>query len=277
MAKVEILAFATGLPRTDLAGHRPGTAAAAQAALSLLFPGRIGAPLPAADLLTAGFPEYGRVYAATFGPATVICGQDLVELVDLAAAVAPLSNGRNVFRLQINSRIDSVALEILAPDGNPVREVMLVGEEGVIFDIGPHLDFESRFWAGDSDAHGSFRGINGAEMPFEANDFGEAALRSLFGFVIDADPERGDLDPGAIRLHGFVIAADSADPSDMASVRSGGPAPALPTDILVGSGAGPGGARPHPGAAGTPDAEPGGEPAEPGQTWWQRLKRRLFS
>lgn len=282
MAKVEILGFAAGLPRTDLARHRPGSAEAAASLVQRLFPGRIGAPLPPADVLTASYPEYGRIYAATFGDTGIVCGQDLVELVDLPSAAIADPMVRNVFRIQINGVVDSAAVEILSPDGETVRELMLVADAGVIADIGPQLDFEKPFWAGARDPDGAHAAINGAEMPFDVVDFGEEALRTLFGFVVDPNSRSDDLDPRRIILHGFVIAADSGDPSDMAQARSGGPVPALPDDLAPAPG------RPRlrepsssdhagGGSGDRPTAETAGPTDRgPAESWWQRVKRRLF-
>lgn len=269
MAKVEILAFATGLPRTEVGSARVGTAAAAKDIAQQLFPGRIGAGLPPADLLTASYPVYGQIYASTFGGTTLICGQDLIELADLAAAVSGITDGRNAYRLQINDAVDSMALEIVAPDGNSVREVMLIAEEGVIFDIGPRLDFERPFWSGARDQNGVYAALNGSEMPFDAIEFGEAALRMLFGFVIDNDPLPDDLDARRIQLHGFVIAADPADPSDMSRVRSGQPTPPLTEGDVVGAG--------RAAAAGVaPEPETDPEAADSTESWWQRFKRKML-
>ena len=220
MVKVEILGLAEGLPRVAPgAGDDP---AAARAVLTALFPGRIGGDLPRADLLTASYPEYGRVYAGVFGATTVVCGQDLRELTDLVAAVAATGGGRTAVRLQVNSAAESAALEILGPAGDTAREVMLVAEQGVIVDEGDQLAFERPFWSGERDPDGAFAVVNGAEMPFDVIDFGQEALRTLFGFVVDGDRRPGDLDARAVLLHGFVITADADDPADLAQARSTG-------------------------------------------------------
>lgn len=286
MAKVEILGLADGLPRTGIVTGTGGDPAAARAVLTALFPGRIGDPLPPADLLTASYPEYGRVYAGTFGDTTVVCGQDLLELTDLIAAVAVAGAGRTAVRLQVNSVADSAALEILGPAGETVREVMLVGEQGVVVDDGEHLDFERSFWAGEEDPEGAFAIVNGRDMPFDVIDFGQEALRALFGFVVDNDRRPGDLDARRVLLHGFVIAADPDDPADIAQARSGGVVPDLPPDAFDR----PDPLRPRPGVdepahggrspavggtgGGTDD---GGPPAGPDRgSWWSRLLDRLF-
>lgn len=283
MPKVEILGLATGLPRTDVHPGIAGDAAAARRLLDSLFPGRIGGALPTADLLTAGYPEYGRVYAGTFGATSLICGQDLRELTDLVSAVGPVADGRTTVRLQINGAAESVALEILGPGGIAARDLMLVTDEGVIADEGERLAFEEPFWSGAYDPDGAYAAVNGPEMPFDVIDFGQEALRTLFGFVIDshADPRSGDLDARRVLLHGFVIAADSQDPSDMAQVRSGGVVPDLPLDPadlpeprpLRGGGLPAGSGGSGAGRAPITDGPPG---APTTGSWWRRLLDRMF-
>lgn len=272
MAKVEILALAAGLPRTDLAHHQLGPSGEAKAVLQALFTGRIGAPLPKANLLAASYPEYGRIYAGIFGPAVIVCGQDLLELTDLGAAVAKIAHGRNTFRLQMNSEIDSVAMEIIGPEGDSVREVMLVAAEGVIFDSGPRLDFEQPYWSGAKDPDRAFAALNGREMPFDIVDFGEEALRTLFGFVIDAEPRPDDIHAAGIELFGFVIAADSADRADLASLRYGG------SDLPSLGGSGTSDATSAAGSAtpGTPAPETAGAAKTKPNSWWGRLMRQIF-
>ncbi|WP_111767521.1 DUF6928 family protein [Nakamurella deserti] len=288
MAKIEILGLAAGLPRTELVPGTGGDPSVARDLLTRLFPGRIGAPLPPADLLTASYPEYGRIYAGVFGRTAVVCGQDLLELTDLTAALATVGAGRTAVRLQVNSVADSTALEILGPDGDTARELMLVAEQGVIVDEGARLDFEQPFWAGDEDPEGAFAVVNGAGMPFDVIDFGQEALRTLFGFVVDQDRRPGDLDARRILLHGFVIAADADDPADMAAARSGGDVPELPADVAPDpggprsrlrppadgdttdlGGGGSGGSGAAPGPDGSADSRAGG-------SWWARLLDRLF-
>ncbi|MEP6980660.1 MAG: hypothetical protein ABJA16_07865, partial [Nakamurella sp.] len=205
MPKVEILGLAPGLPRTDLRPGPAGDAAASRQLLDALFPGRIGAALAPADLLIASYPEYGRVYAATTVSTALVCGQDLRELTDLESAVAPVAAGRTAVRLQVNGAADSVALEILGPGGLAVRELMLVTDDGVIVDEGERLEFEQPFWSGDHDPDGAYAAVNGPEMPFDVIDFGQEAVRTLFGFVVDphTDPRPGDLDARQVLLHGF--------------------------------------------------------------------------
>lgn len=290
MTKVEILGLATGVPRTELAPGAGGDPAAARSLLTALFPGRIGDALPPADLLTASRPEYGRVYAGVFGGTAVVCGQDLLELTDLADAVRLLAAGRTVVRLKVNSVVDSAALEILGPDGDPARELMLVGEQGVIVDEGAPLEFERPFWSGERDPDGSFAVVNGTDMPFDVIDFGQEALRALFGFGADDDRRPGDLDARRVLLHGFVIAADAADPSDISGLRSPAAVPDVaadptdrprtpprsPRDDDAADGA-RGGRRGGTDAAVTADA-PAGDSVSGSKrdSWWSRLLDRLF-
>lgn len=283
MPKVEILALAPGLPRTDLRTGTAGDEPAARRLVEGLFPGRIGGALAPADLLTASYPEYGRVYAGTCGATALVCGQDLRELTDLGSAVAPVAGDRTTIRLQINGATESVGLEILGPGGLDVRDLVLVTDAGVVADEGDRLDFELPFWSGAHDPDGAYATVNGPEMPFDVIDFGQQALRTLFGFVVDShtDREPGDIDARRVVLHGFVIAADPDDPADMAGVRSGGVVPDLPADPADLPQARPlrgGGRASDAGGSGGGGAAVAGAAAPTPSTgsWWRRLLDRMF-
>ncbi len=287
MATIEILGAADGLPRTGLVPGDIGDPAAARALVTALYPGRVGADLPPLDLRSAVHPEAGRAYAGVFRDAVIVCGDDLTDLVDLAPVAGRLGPGRTVVRLQVSSVTESAGLEILGPDGSTVRDVMLVGEQGVVVDDGPRLDFERPFFAGERDPDGAYAVVNGPAMPFDAVDYGQEALRTLFGFAVDGR-RPGDLDARHVLLHGFAVdpAGDDGDRS-VGDVGTGADvpdvlpdpvppsraAPSRPVDRRPGpADDGPAGAGARTGA--TPD--PGPAPSPSGGSWWSRLLDRLF-
>ncbi len=257
---VEILAMSADLPRLALVAGGLGTAEQSRSELSLLFPGRIGADLPPGDMRSGCASPIGRIYAGTFGEMTVICGQDLIEIVDLGPAVRAIGKGRLAYRIQLNSVLDAAALDISDSTGALVREVMLTNDEGVVFDAGPRLEFERPFWSGDRDPAGLHAATFGAEMPFSPMDFGQESVRALFGFGLVGDNRPGDLDPAEIAVYGFEI---------------GG----APTVLRPSSGVADGSDIDAPPAAPIPVESPGdrsGAPAESAHdSWWRRLWRSL--
>ena len=283
MATIEIMGVADGLPRTGLVAGAGGDPAAARALVTALFPGRVGADVPPVDLRSAVHPEPGRAYAGVFGTTAVVCGDDLTELVDLSAALGALA-GRTVVRLQVSSVTDSAALEILGPDGSTVREVMLVGEQGVVVDDGPRLDFERPFFAGERDPDGAYAVVNGPGMPFDAVDYGQEALRTLFGFAVDSR-RPGDLDARHILLHGFAVdpvgdaAGGSVGDPGAGDIPDVAPDPVV-TPAVSGGAAGrldPAGGGPvRTGAPTVPVPDSGATPRRVGGSWWSRLLDRLF-
>ncbi|WP_374230449.1 hypothetical protein [Rhodococcus sp. ARC_M6] len=69
------------------------------------------------------------------------------------------------------------------------------------------LQCERPFWAGEYDdvyrLPSSYEDFG--DLPFTPTDFGEEALRALFGFVREARAQPSDLDPTLIMMHGFRV------------------------------------------------------------------------
>jgi hypothetical protein len=293
---VEILALAPGIPRTELVAADAALPADAAAVLRQLFGERVGPALDSRPLREACVPVAGRIYAGSFGNTTLICGAELLELVDLGPIVAALGLGRLTFRLQIDSTIPSAALMIADADGDPVREVMLVEGDDPVFDEGPHLSFEAPFWrtrrgqdgVGPSRTNGGAP-VLGPQYP-DPVQYGLAALRELFGVALTEPVAPGDLPADAVVLAGYALAPDigSADPftADNAQlgVRQG--------DAMSGAGAGirlgkmPAPGEPAEGADHRPpsridrpaheDHSPASEAAPKRSSWLGRLWERLF-
>jgi hypothetical protein len=256
---VEILAMSTGLPRLDLATSRLGTAEQARSEVQQLFPGRVGSDLAIGDAQSGCAAAVGRLYAGTYGDTTVICGQDLIEIVDLGPAVRAMGHGRIAFRIQLNSVLDAAALDISDSAGGLVREVMLTTDEGVVFDAGPRLDFEQVFWSGGRDAAGAHPATFGDEMPFSPMEFGQEAARALFGFGLAGSTAPGDLDPAAIALYGFEIgAAPAVDGPGVGLAES-----TLPHDSAV------------PAIPAESPARSGDSATSLHDSWWRRVWRAL--
>ncbi len=202
-AKFEMLAFAHQLPRLDLAYHQLGTEAEARFGADAVFPDRIGEAIESSSLIEALHPPTGTIYAGTFGDSLILVGGDVSELLDLPEETAGFAQGRTTTRLLMNSVVDAVAVEIWSGEGDTVRELMLTAEQGVAIDVGERLHFEAPFWSGQvlDDLH------TDPEMPFHPMTLGEEALRTYFGFVLEAAVHDDDLDAFAIDLYGFQIAS----------------------------------------------------------------------
>jgi hypothetical protein len=221
-----ILVLSDGLPRSALgaaiasSATSEGSASRAGSAstpsdlnsslIEQLFGSRVGTVLPPLALADAVRAPDGKLYAARFGTTELVCGAQLTEIPDLADALENVQRGRIAFRLALNSASGSVLLEILAPDGDLLRSLLVLRGEGVLFDEGPHLDFESPYWeAGEQfglDATGLDATVSGSR--FDPVEFGLAALETLFGIRAEDGGQRIGTDPSepsAALIPGFSI------------------------------------------------------------------------
>ena len=270
-AKVDVLGVAEGAPRADLTIESPVPAEQVRALMAAWFPGRIGEPLGTLPLRDALTPRPDAAYAGIFGETVVLCGQELVELADLTALVDSAPDAGTLIRLQFDGLMGSIALDVIAPGGVVVRELLVIADEGVVADEGSRLATELPFWADDQ---------SDDLVPVDPVALGDALLLDLFGLsrASAADDRR---DVGGQLLAGFTVLPDpalaepaSAAPADQSSespsAATGSAARPLPIVAPTdGDPLGVGG-----GSAGRPVAPPDDspEPAPAGKpNWWQRL------
>ena len=86
--------------------------------------------------------------------------------------------------------------------GDLRRSLSLSPAGGIVEDIGARYEFEAPFWAGDEPAGPTLDG-DPYPLPFHPLELGEAALRHLFGFVIEDIPDLDDVPAEDIELYGF--------------------------------------------------------------------------
>jgi hypothetical protein len=84
-------------------------------------------------------------------------------------------------------------------NGSLVRSLSLSAGDGIAEDIGDPLPFEAPYWAGGHPARGQH------PLSFHPLDLGEAALRALFGFIIEGQRQPADIDPRSVKLAGFQV------------------------------------------------------------------------
>ena len=90
--------------------------------------------------------------------------------------------------------------------GSIVRSLSVSPDGGIGENIGQPLPFEEPYWAGEhpvDTSSGLSMGDDPYPLPFHPLELGEAALRALFGFVIEGRYEATDVDTEAVVMHGF--------------------------------------------------------------------------
>ena len=89
--------------------------------------------------------------------------------------------------------------------GRLVRSQCLSPDDGIVENIGDPLPFEAPYWAGEHPAGDRY------PLPFHPLDLGgDAALRELFGFILEGRRRPTDIDAGSVKLAGFQV--PSANP-----------------------------------------------------------------
>lgn len=209
-AKTELLAFANSDIADALRRPEACDPAAAEDLVRRLAPGWHVEPADGQVLGEATYPPADTVYALS------IPGLDLVGgLCFLRAGASSLPEhvlaegaSRRIVCHRMHSGSDGVEFA-LWNDGVLVRAIGIDGVNGVVEDVGDPLPFEAPFWAGEH-SYEPEEYIVGAgpspfPTPFHPLEFGNEAVRALFGFVLEGRPLPGDVDPSAVRLQGFRV------------------------------------------------------------------------
>ena len=209
-AKTEMLAFAHG----DIADvlHRPEASdpAAAEELMRRLAPRWQVEPAKGESLAEATYPPRDTVYVLSVPGLDLVCGLDFLREggSSLPEHVLDEGIGRRIVWHRMHSGTDGVEIALWS-DGVLVRAVGIDGVNGVVEDVGDPLPFEAPFWAGQH-PHEPERFIVGAgpspfPTPFHPLAFGNEAVRALFGFTVEGRRLPDDVDPWAVRLHGFRV------------------------------------------------------------------------
>ncbi|MEU1621099.1 hypothetical protein ABZ479_27850 [Streptomyces sp. NPDC005722] len=207
-AKTGLLVYADGdVP--DLL-RQAGTADSRRtsAMVERLCPGRVMEETEGLDLGEAVYPPEGTVHAGSWPGVEVFCDREL--MVDrpslLPEHLVAAGAGRRVVLHAMHSAVDWCAFAVWE-DGNLVRSLSLSPDDGIIEDIGEPLPFERPYWAGERPADVVPWPDEEEEpypLPFHPLDFGEDALRALFGFVMEGRPRADDVDATGVELLGFL-------------------------------------------------------------------------
>jgi hypothetical protein len=76
--------------------------------------------------------------------------------------------------------------------------------DGIIENIGAPLPFETPYWAGEHPVRGRYP-LAFHPLAFHPLDLGGAALRALFGFIIEGRLQPADINAESIKLAGFQV------------------------------------------------------------------------
>jgi hypothetical protein len=207
-AKTALLAFADGDLRTALRGAGGGDQHEAEALIGEVHPGYRMEPIGDGALSDDVYPPDDITYAAVLPGVRLLCDRRLVldRPSELPPHLRKLGEGRRIIMHAMHSVVDWFAFAVWE-DGQLVRSLSLSPDGGIEENLGKPYEFEVPYWAGKH----SVEPVPGwpdqrpYPLPFHPLEFGEEALRGLFGFTIEGYPHPDDIDAEAVRLHGFRV------------------------------------------------------------------------
>lgn len=167
-----------------------------------LFPGEKLEPIADGSLEYTSPPDK-EIYIGCYEGVTIVAAKEFgIDYPSkLPARFLKICQGRHVYLHAMHSVVDWFAYAVWE-DARLVRALSLSPDSGVLEDLGEKLEFEKPYWEG---RHPVFEPGEEEDYPFEFHplELGEAALSTLFGYVLEGVPEAGHIDPEAFSLLGF--------------------------------------------------------------------------
>jgi len=200
-ARTALLAYAAEDPVESLRRARDLDPAATRALVAATHPGWEGTASSQSTLSDDCFPEEGTVYAGSFPGIDILCDQDVMDHLpsEFPARYLDVAAGRRVILHAMHSVVDLFTYAIWE-NGTLVRSLSMSADDGIVENIGDPLPFEAPYWAGGHPAGDRY------PLPFHPLDLGgDAALRALFGFVIEGRQQPADIDAESVSLAGFQV------------------------------------------------------------------------
>jgi len=200
-AKTALLAYAASDPVESLRQAREFDPEATRVLVAATHPAWEGTASSDGDLLDGCYPPEGTVYAGSFSGIDILCDRDVMDYLpsEFPARYLDAAAGRRVILHAMHSVSDTFAYAIWE-NGSLVRSLCLSPDDGIVENIGDPLPFEAPYWAGEHPAG------DGYPLPFHPLDLGgDAALRALFGFILEGRRQPTDIDAESIRLAGFQV------------------------------------------------------------------------
>jgi uncharacterized protein DUF6928 len=200
-AKTALLAYATADPVESLRQARELDPAATTALVAATHPGWTGAASSSGTLSDDCYPEEGTVYAGSFPGIDILCDRDVMDYLPsgFPSRYLDIAAGRRVILHAMHSVVDMFVYAIWE-NGTLVRSLAVTPADGIAENIGTPLPFEAPYWAGEHPVRGQY------PLPFHPLDLGaDAAMRALFGFILEGRVRPADIDAESVKLAGFQV------------------------------------------------------------------------
>ncbi|WP_025617317.1 DUF6928 family protein [Salinispora cortesiana] len=207
-AKTALLAFADGDLRPALLSATPSTPAVAEALVREILPG-YAVTLVGDSTLDETRPPDDVTLATVLPGVKLLCDSRLVLDLpsELPAHLYRAGAGRRIIMHGMHSVVDWLCFAVWE-DGNLVRSLSLSPDSGIEENIGEPFEFERPYWEGEHPVEPvpGWPNQDPYPLPFHPLELGEAALRALFGFILEGLPKPDDVDADAVHMHEFHVA-----------------------------------------------------------------------
>lgn len=172
--------------------------------VNTLFPGEKLEQIEDGDLYSTNPPDQ-VIYAGCYGDVNILAAVEFAldkpSQLDPRFLTEPL--GRVIYTHAMHSVVDWHAFSKWE-NGQLLRALSLSPDDGIIEDIGTHLEFEAPYW------EGKFPAIDPEDVdefhypfPFHPLDLGEAALAHCLGYQIEGYSKKNCVEPEKIILSGY--------------------------------------------------------------------------
>lgn len=161
-----------------------------------LFPREKLEPLPDGTLSCTNPPD-GEIYAGCFSGVSVLAAKEFGG--DYPSRLPRRyidAGGGTVILHAMHSVVDWFAFGVWK-QGQLQRALSMSPDSGILENIGQPLPFEQPYWSGAKSEGDDY------PLPFHPLELGEAALKELFGYVLEGEWDESLLDPDKVMLAHF--------------------------------------------------------------------------
>jgi len=199
-AKTWMLVYANGDPQAALRNKPSLDVEASIALASSLFPRERLEEIGRGDL-SFTCPPRNEVYAGHFANVAVVAAKEFgIDYPSTLArhflAPAPFAD---TYLHAMHSVVDWFAFAQWK-GGTLVRSLSVSPDNGVMENFGRALSFEEPFWSGERPAVDPGEDPSSYPLSFHPLDFGDAAVRAMFGYQVDGEIDPSLLEPESIEL-----------------------------------------------------------------------------
>ncbi len=205
-AKTALLAFSEGDLRSALRGAVRADPARVLGLVREMHPGYEVTPIDDGVLGEDTYPPDDISYATVLAGAELFCDRRLIPDLPsrLPARLLSAAGDRRIIMHWMHSFSDGLCFAVWEK-GSLIRSLSVSPDGGIAENIGEPYEFERPYWAGERPVASMFSG-DPYPLPFHPLELGEAALRALFGFILEGRPDPDDVNPYEVPLQGFRVA-----------------------------------------------------------------------